>query len=53
MNTDLERSHDVRLEEAEGLAREAIAIVKGTGYLVARASAHRALAEVLRAAGRP
>jgi tetratricopeptide (TPR) repeat protein len=41
-----------RLAEADTVAREAVALVEGTGYLVTRAGAHRALAEVLQEAGR-
>jgi tetratricopeptide (TPR) repeat protein len=39
--------------EAEGLARDAVGIASETDFLDMRADAHMALAEVLRAAGRP
>jgi ATP/maltotriose-dependent transcriptional regulator MalT len=41
------------LDEAERLARESIAVVDPTDFLVERANAYRMLAEVLRIAGRP
>ncbi len=41
-----------RLEEAETLAREAVGMLEGTGFVEARAGTHRALAEMLRGARR-
>ncbi|HLY85466.1 MAG TPA: tetratricopeptide repeat protein, partial [Gaiellaceae bacterium] len=41
------------LDEAERLARESVAVVDPTDFLIERADAYRTLAEVLRIAGRP
>ena len=45
------RSHQGRYDEAIALAREAVALIAETGYLVSIAATYMALADALRAAG--